>query len=240
MLEPVSPAPQVRLRVGQRGLSIVELLIALAIGLYLCAVGTTLLVSQLHESRSLLIEARLMQDLRTAADLISRDLRRAGYWGAAATGVWTRDETPGSVQVAVNPYAALSPSASASTDAVSFRYSRDARENNAVDTNEQFGFRLRRNVIEMQLGSGNWQALTDANTLSISEFVVTPTVQDIPLTKLCALPCPTGSSARCPPRQQVRSLAVLITGRSATNTAVVRSVRVAVRVRNDALSGSCA
>ena len=236
----MSPAPRRTRHFGQLGFSIVELLIAVAIGLFLSAIGTTLLVNQLHESRSLLIEARLMQDLRTAADLISRDLRRAGYWGAAATGVWTRDEMPGSARVATNPYTALSPSTSASTDAVSFRYSRDARENNAVDTNEQFGFRLRRNVIEMQLGSGNWQALTDANTLSISAFSVTPTVQEIPLTNLCALACPTGSSGRCPPRQWVRSLAVLITGRSTTHASVVRSVRIAVRVRNDALSGSCA
>ena len=210
----MSSAPRLTRRLGQRGFSIVELLIAVAIGLFLSAVGTTLLVNQLHESRSLLVEARLMQDLRTAADLISRDLRRAGYWGAAATGVWTRDETPGTVQMATNPYAALSPSASATTDAVSFRYSRDAIENNAVDANEQFGFRLRRNVIEMQLGSGNWQALTDANMLSISTFSVTPTVQEIPLTNLCA--------------------------RSTIYASVVRSVRIAVRVRNDALSGSCA
>jgi len=230
-------APRLTRHVAQGGFSIVELLIALAIGLFLSAVGTTLLVSQLHESRSLLIEARLMQDLRTAADLVSRDLRRAGYWGAAATGIWTRDETPGSVQVAINPYAAISPSASA--DAVSFRYSRDVRENNVVDTNEQFGFRLRRNVIEMQLGSGNWQALTDANTLSISAFTVTPTTQEIPLTNLCTLACPAGSS-RCPPRQLVRSLALLITGRSTTHSSVVRSVRMAVRVRNDALIGGCA
>ena len=238
----MSSAPRLTRHLGQRGFSIVELLIAVAIGLFLSAVGTTLLVNQLHESRSLLVEARLMQDLRTAADLISRDLRRAGYWGAAATGVWTRDETPGSGPVAANPYTALSPSASTSisTDAVSFRYSRDAIENNAVDANEQFGFRLRRNVIEMQLGSGNWQALTDANMLSISTFSVTPTVQEIPLTNLCALACPAGSSSRCPPRQLVRSLAVLITGRSTIYASVVRSVRIAVRVRNDALSGSCA
>ena len=239
----MSAAPQVTGPIGQRGFSIVELLIAMAIGLFLSAVGTTLLVSQLHESKSLLTEARLMQDLRTAADLISRDLRRAGYWGAAATGVWTRDEPPGGAQVVSNPYADFSPgtsiSTSASTDAVTFSYSRDARENNAVDTNEQFGFRLRRNVIEMQLGSGNWQALTDANTISISAFSVTPSLQEIPLTNLCALACPTGSSY-CPPRQLVRSLAVSITGRSTTNATVVRNVRIAVRVRNDALSGSCA
>ena len=235
----MSAAPQVTGHIGQRGLSIVELLIAMAIGLFLSAVGTTLLVSQLHESKSLLVEARLMQDLRTAADLIARDLRRAGYWGAAATGVWTRDETSGGAQVVSNPYTDFSPDTSTSTDAVTFRYSRDARENNAVDANEQFGFRLRRNVIELQLGSGNWQALTDANTISISAFSVTPSLQEIPLTNLCALACPTGSG-HCPPRQLVRSLAVSITGRSTTNATVVRNVRIAVRVRNDALSGSCA
>ena len=235
----MSAAPQVTGHIGQRGFSIVELLIAMAIGLFLSAVGTTLLVSQLHESKSLLVEARLMQDLRTAADLIARDLRRAGYWGAAATGVWTRDETSGGAQVVSNPYTDFSPDTSTSTDAVTFRYSRDARENNAVDANEQFGFRLRRNVIELQLGSGNWQALTDANTISISAFSVTPSLQEIPLTNLCALACPTGSG-HCPPRQLVRSLAVSITGRSTTNATVVRSVRIAVRVRNDALSGSCA
>ena len=228
-----------RRRLTQRGLSLVELLVGVAIALFIAATGATLLAGNLRENRNLLLEARLMQDLRTATDVISRDLRRAGYWGAASDGVWTAAAAASGV--AANPYVALSPGAAAS-DAVSFRYSRDAVENNLVDSNEQFGFRLRNRVIEMLLGAGNWQALTDANTLSISEFVVIPTVQEVPLTNLCALACTTGStsSSRCPPLQQVRSLAVLITGRSTTNTSVVRSVRIAVRVRNDALSGSCA
>ena len=38
------------------------------------------------------VEARLMQDLRGAAELVARDLRRAGHWAAAASGVrrWRR------------------------------------------------------------------------------------------------------------------------------------------------------
>ena len=70
-------------------MSIVELLVGLAIGLFIVATGLTLLTGNLRENRSLLLEARLMQDLRTAADLVSRDLRRAGYWGAAVDGVWS-------------------------------------------------------------------------------------------------------------------------------------------------------
>ena len=226
-------AARVAARIAERGLSLVELLVGVAIALFIAAAGSTLLAGNLRESRNLLLEARLMQDLRTATDVISRDLRRAGFWGAATQGVWSADSTG----IAANPYEAVAPG-SAASDAVSFRYSRDSTENNLVDTNEQFGFRLRNRVIEMQLGAGNWQALTDAGTLDITEFSVTPTVQEIDLRGYCTQACPTGSTT-CPPRQQVRSLALVVTGRSTTDTSVVRSLRGNVRLRNDAVSGAC-
>ena len=218
----------------QRGLSMVELLVGVAISLFIAAAGATLLAGNLRENRNLLLEARLMQDLRTAADLVSRDLRRAGYWAGAVEGV--RAAAAGNVTV--NPYAALTPG-SAASDAVSFRYSRDAIENDSVDSNEQFGFRLRSGTIEIQLGAGNWQALTDAGTLKITEFSVTPTVRDISLEGLCANPCPPGGST-CPPHQQVRSLALVITGRLVADPGVTRSVRGQVRLRNDPVIGACA
>jgi type IV pilus assembly protein PilW len=228
-----SRSPVVTASRAQRGLSMVELLVGVAIALFIAAAGATLLAGNLRESRSLLLEARLMQDLRTATDVISRDLRRAGFWGAATDGVWAADATG----VTANPYTALAPG-SAASDAVSFRYSRDTTENNAVDTNEQFGFRLRNRVIEMQLGAANWQALTDAGTLDITEFSVTPTVQEIDLRGACTQPCPVGSTT-CPPRLQVRSLALVVTGRSTTDTSVTRSLHSNVRLRNDLVSGAC-
>jgi prepilin peptidase dependent protein B len=219
--------------VVQSGLSMVELLVGVAIALFIAATGTTLLAGNLRENRSLLLEARITQDLRTAADVIARDLRRAGYWAAATDGVWSATAAP-----AANPYVAFAPTAAAS-DAVSFRYSRDTAENNAVDSNEQFGFRLRAGVVEMQLGAGNWQALTDAGTLTVTTFSVTPTVQEISLQNLCAQPCPSGSVA-CPPRQLVRSLALVLSGRSATDASVTRSLHSSVRLRNDSVVGACA
>ncbi|MDE2092484.1 MAG: hypothetical protein KGI87_01395 [Burkholderiales bacterium] len=221
-------------RRAERGLSMVELLVGTAIALFIAATGATLLAGNLRENRALLLEARLMQDLRSAADMITRDLRRAGYWGAAIGGVWAA----GAASAAANPYTALSPGAAAS-DAVSFHYSRDVNENNAVDGNEQFGFRLRNGAIEMQLGAANWQALTDTGTLRVTAFDVTPTVQDIDLQGYCASACPAGS-ATCPPHQQVRSLAVAITGRLVGDAGVSRSVRSQVRLRNDPVIGACA
>jgi prepilin peptidase dependent protein B len=219
---------------AQHGLSIVELMVGITIALLVAAAGVTLFASQLREHRSLLLEARLMQDLRTAADLVTRDLRRAGYWGAAADGVWAA----GASSVAANPYAAVAPDTAAS-DAASFRYSRDAAENHAVDSHEEFGFRLRRGAIEMQLGAGNWQALTDTGTLIVTQFSVTPTVQQVSLESFCARPCPPAGGA-CPPQQQVRSLAIVVSGRLAGDAAVTRSVRSTVRLRNDAVTGACA
>jgi prepilin peptidase dependent protein B len=219
---------------AQRGLSLIELMIGLAIGLFITVIGGTLLASHVRENRSLLLEARLMQDLRTAADVITRDLRRAGHWGGATSGVWS----VGTTGVITNPYAAVAPD-NAASDAVSFRYSRDTTENNAVDSNEQFGFRLRNGTIEMLLGGSGWQALTDAGTLTVSAFSVTPSVERIDLQGSCSKACPADSTT-CPPQQEVRSLALQISGRSATDANVTRSVRSQVRLRNDSITGACA
>ncbi|MEQ1804906.1 MAG: hypothetical protein ABL900_05970 [Burkholderiaceae bacterium] len=216
-----------------RGISLVELLVGLAVGLFIAAAGVTLMAGNLRENRALMLESRLMQDLRTASDIITRDLRRAGYWAGAVAAV----HVPVGSAVPVNPYAAVAPSAAAS-DAVSFAFSRDATENHSVDSNEHFGFRLRRDVIEMQLGNGNWQSLTDPNTVVVSDFRVVPSAEDIDLSSQCAIPCAAGD-ASCPPRQQVRSLSVSIAGRSSADASVQRSLNSSVRLRNDSVTGSC-
>ena len=220
--------------VRARGLSMVELLIGVAIGLVIAAATATFLAGNLRDNRSLLIESRLMQDLRTAADIITRDLRRSGYWADAAAGVWST----GASGVAPNPYLALSP-ATAASDSASFTYSRDATENNAVDGNEQFGFRLRNGTIEMQLGGGNWQALTDSGSVTVTGFSVAPSAERVTLGEICPASCPLGS-ATCPPRLEVRTLALQLTGRAATDPAVTRSVRSQVRLRSDPVVGACA
>jgi type IV pilus assembly protein PilW len=217
----------------QRGLTLVGLMIGMALGLFVVACAAALLVTRIREHRALLIESRLMQDLRTSTDLVARDLRRAGYWGDATAAIaWA-----GAGGVIANPYAAVSPGAAAS-DAVSLAYSRDAVENEMVDSNEQFGFQLRHGVIRMQLGHGNWQALTDADTMQVTTFSITPEVQEIPLQDFCDKPCPSGT-ANCPPLQQVRSFAVVITGQATADSSVVRSVRSQARLRNDRIVGAC-
>src|SRR5439155_8526215 len=130
MLGPVSAHPMSTPR-RQRGLSLIELMIALVLGLFIVGSASTLLVSYLGEHRAALIESRLMQDLRASADLVTRDLRRAGYWGTSGAALWH----PGMSTVLANPYTAVAPAAAAS-DAVSFRFSRASNETGTVASNE--------------------------------------------------------------------------------------------------------
>ena len=218
-----------------RGTTLVELLVGLAIGLVVVAGAATLLARQLREQRALLAATRLTQDLRNAADLVARDLRRSGYWGDAAAGVWSHGAAP-----LANPYAAITPAAAAS-DTLRFSYSRDAVEDQAVGDDERTGFRLHDHAVEARLGD-HWQALTDASTLVVTAFELVPAVDDIDLSALCPRPCDAASAlaGTCPPRQQVRRVTVRIAGHAADEARPTRSVQAQVRLRNDAIAGACA
>lgn len=219
-------------RAGQVGLSMVELLVGCAVALIVAAAAASVLAVQLRESRLLLAGTRLDQDLRSAAGIVARDLRRAGYWGRAEAGV-----ALGDAAVVANPYGPASAAAAAS-DAVRLSYSHDTTENGVLDDAEQVGFRLHAGALQIQLGAANWQTLTDVGTLVVTSFVVTPRSETVSLEAFCALPCAVGSTT-CPPRQQVRSFEVALTARAAIDARIVRSLRTGVRVRNDAVIGSC-
>jgi type IV pilus assembly protein PilW len=215
----------------QLGLTLIELMVGIALALLIAAAATLLLSSNIGENRRLLLEARLTQDLRSAADLITRQMRRAGHWGAASTlGLWSAG-----ANALPNPYAAFTPDAG-TADTIALRYSQDGSENNTVDDNEQVGFRLRSGVLEAQLGNRNWQALTDASTLVVTLFRLQPRVQTVTLEATCAC----AGLAPCAPLQvQVRSVEIEIGARATNEASVLRTVRSTVRLRNDHISGGC-
>ncbi len=217
----------------QRGLSLVELMIGLAIGLFITAAGFSVLVGQWRDHRSATAAMRLMQDLRSASDVITRDLRRAGHWADPSVAM-AASAASGAV---ANPYVTFAP-ASAASDAARFAYSRDVVENRLLDGNEQFGLRLRNGVIELLLGAGNWQALTDAGTLQVTAFSVLPSTQTVSLLEHCGRPCPAGAAA-CDARLVLRSLVVSITARATDDASLVRQLTSQVRIRNDGVIGAC-
>lgn len=216
----------------QRGISLVELLVGVTVGMFVVAGAAVLMSSQLGENRRLVLETQVQQDLRAAADIVVRDLRRAGHWTEAHRGL----VPAGAASAASNPYASVATDgANGAGSEVTYAYARTAAENGAVEASEQGGFRLQGQTIQMLLG-GNWQALTDVNTLQVTQFQVNINTQTLALP--CAVPCPAGS-ATCPPQQLMRDVTVAITGRAAHDAAVQRSVRSHARLRNDEVSGAC-
>lgn len=218
-------------------MSIVEFLVGIAIGLFILAGASAMFVNNSVNSRRLLMEARINQDLRATMDLLTRDLRRGAYWGNALAGTLAVGSTS---TTAVNPYAVVTPTGSTRLD---YAYSRDATENDALDTGtEQFGFKLNTtdHAIQMNIG-GTWQTLTNTDILTIPDngFTITPTETTIDIRAACAKPCIDTVSAPTCPRVQVRTYNVVLTGISKKDSAVSRTLRSQVRVRNDATLGSC-
>ncbi len=224
-------SPAMRRAPMVRGLSLVELMVGLVVSLIVVGGAISMMVRMQTTTWRLLYETRLNQDLRAAADVVVRDLRRGGFWGNAIQG--TLAVGAGST-VAQNPYAALSNS---SSDGVSYRFSRDAIENNALDDAERFGFRLRDGVLQMQTSNNVWQDLTDDKNLLVTALTITPTLTTLALGSICSKPCAAGTP-NCP-ASTVRSLAVILTGQAVRNSAVVRSINLTVRLRNDESAGQC-
>ena len=156
----------------QRGLSIVEMLVGIAVGLFIVAGTTKLFVDYLGSNRNLLLETRVNQDLRAAADLVVRDLRRASYWRNSTTGISTNPTIP----PVANPYAAVA----YASGALTYSYDKDG-VNGINATTEDFG--VRRDVVSgkgvLQLRTaGGWQTITDPGTLDIpasAPDLITPT-----------------------------------------------------------------
>ena len=228
---------------ARRGASLVELMIGLAVGLFVVVGGLSMFAFFTHDNRLLLQETRIAQDLRAAADLVARDLRRAGYWDASTSGIWSTGMTGTPPQ---NAYAMMAGSAcsSATLDAKSpagsstaplsaLCYAIAQDTNNTIDTGDRFGFELDGGVIYYVLG-GNRQALTDPKTITITHLDIIPTSQVLPAASFCSKTC----TSNCP-EVVVREFEILIRGQLPGDASVSRFLRSNVRVRNDYLGGQC-
>ena len=227
-----------------RGLSIVELMIGIAIGLFIVAGATLMLTTQLGDNRRLLLEAQIQQDMRAAADMISRDIRRAGYWAQSYRQVWP---VAGAL---TNPYNRIEPGGvSLATDALEYDRSTgeeggrsSGTDDNLVDAEanrprERVGFRLstRPNepkTIDYQVGAGNWQALTDKEVLDVTLFRLDITVRNVPVPCGAGLQCPVLGPGGCLLVLTYRDVTINITARAVHEFAVQRALRDNVRLRN--------
>ncbi len=234
------------------GLTLVELLVALAIGLLVLGAAATLLLDQLDRQRRRLADVRLTLSLHHAADLAVRELRRAGHWGRADDG-WPAGDDPAASHPD-NPHATLIPDA-ASTASPAWSYGRastdhpDLRDDRARDADEVGALRLNASTRALDLrltgpalapGSGDtWQPLTDPARLRVTHWLVTRRDLRIDLLDTCARTVCAAGDPSCPPQRLVRRLQIDLSGHDPLDPALTRHVRRLVRVRHDELRGRC-
>jgi type IV pilus assembly protein PilW len=215
-------------RAAHSGLSIVELLVGIAVGMFVLAGAAMVATNQLVDNKRMLLETQVQQDMRAAMDIIVRDIRRSGYTSKAALLIQPveaklaplPDYKPAGVMDASKP--------------LLYSYAKNDGLAAASEDNKR-GFRLNAKRIEALLGNGGYQALTDPNVVEITDFKAG--AADVTATKtwlpVCATPpCP---STNCPDGQYIttRNIDLEMTGKAVHDSSVQRTIRATVRVRND-------
>jgi len=172
----------------QHGVTLIELMVASALGLVAMAAVLTAYETTLRHSTAQLNTAHLNQQLRGLLHLISTDIRRAGYWRADVT-TQSASENPFSkgmrkLQVAAFP-------GEKNDSCITLAYDLDGDglagigqcdhgrcpKGTDSDNNEQFGFRLRNLSIQSRYGGsklscdgGHWQTMNDSD-VEITELL---------------------------------------------------------------------
>ncbi len=157
-------------RAGQRGFSLIELMVALTLGLLILAGLASLYAEVVRANVAVLKTAHLEQTLWSLMGLIADDARRAGYWSRAGLAL---DGT------GVNGYARIHVPAD---DCLLYSYDEDRDDpDGAPDPEDQHGFRLSGAGLQIktsdescggttcaECGSGTWWLMNDPAGIHIT------------------------------------------------------------------------
>jgi len=159
----------------QQGLSLIELMVAMVVGLLIIAAAGTSYVVSSRSSRDTINAARLNMELRGAMGIMVDEIRRAGATSNIATAGVNNPFT--------NQAAGARTDLTATGTCLEFTY--DSNGNGAVDGDEYLGFRIGNNgAIQMRTAgitndcgsdtNENWSTLTDPNTVTVQSVGVLP------------------------------------------------------------------
>lgn len=201
----------------QRGFSLVEMMIALVLGMIIIGSAMGVYIGVFAGNSSQMRMARLNGDLRIVMMQITRDLRRAAHHS------WTFEELAGGNYL-VNPQ----PAPVIGADSAEIGY--DENASGAVDTAELYAFRWAdtngdgaKDTIQERIGAGTWSNLTDPAVIRITNFAITDHSPG-PVN-------PAGAVAAV----TVPVYSVVIEGSLVRDASVTREMRETVRVRNPIL-----
>jgi type II secretory pathway pseudopilin PulG len=217
-------------RNGQSGMSIVELMVGIAVGLMVTAAATLLMSGQLVENRRLVTETQMQQDLRAATDIMTREVRRSGsdteililstIWYPGRTDEVTRN--------------ASAEGLATSAGQVDYAYNPEK----PGSSGGPYAYRKVGSLLRADLaGNSSWQDLTDANIMNVTAF--TPQILVEPTLASVVLPCPKlcpGGGIACWPTVNVRLVTMAVTAEAKRDATVQRAISSASRIRSDRIA----
>ncbi len=234
----------------QRGFSLVELLIGLAVGMIILAgavtVFTRISLSGLENTRAI----RLNQQMRATLDFIHRDLQRAGYVkaydpnNAANVASWAVVDADGNFTGRAAMAATIGQFGAITIAAGCIAYSYDENKDGILDGlgAESFGFRLNAGAVQSGTnvdcaGAGNWGGIS-SDEVTITALTFTEDAGDSILYEVIGddvdgdaddfADC--GADETCLHR---RKILVVLSGELASDSDVKVELRDSIRIKND-------
>lgn len=209
------------------GFTFTELMVALAINSILFAAITTIFLSNLNHYHDMINKTRLDQEMQIAMNLMSRDIRRAGYWGNAYTDLNSTMNN--------NPFVASGTDLTTGLAGACILLTYDRNSDGSVAgvsstiNDEHYGYRLNGTTLQgrppgaaydCSAAASSWDNMTDPGVVEITALsftINTSTVTVGPGTKGLA----------------IRSVTINMTGRLANDTSVTETLTNTIKVRND-------
>ncbi|WP_374088577.1 prepilin-type N-terminal cleavage/methylation domain-containing protein [Methylomicrobium lacus] len=203
---------------GQQGITLLELLISMLIGLFILGLVVGLFASMIKSDSDNIKAIQLNQELRSVMSLITRDLRRAGSNRNAAVNAAVSPTNPfseGSARLTISPN-----DQGVAKSCVTYAYDSTATFG-TIQATELYGFRLDsdNHTVETR-ASGNacddsgWTDLTDSTLVNISGLTFDEsTVSEAGIT--------------------VRQITITLSGNLVRDANVSRTITETVKLRND-------
>jgi len=166
----------------QAGFTLVEMMVGIVVGLVVLWGMSTVYVNSARSSRTTTTADQLNQDLRAVMDIMVSDIRRAGYWDVAPTGV-----NPFTVRApAPTTDIQISNTGTADADCILYSYDATYKPGNTVGVVDGgldfFGFQLANGVVQTldpaanlantstACASTQWQNLTDERAINVTRL----------------------------------------------------------------------
>jgi len=204
-----------------KGFTIIELMIAMVLGLTLVAGVFTVYTGTIQTSSNFVSYAKLDQETRAIMELITREVRRAGYDGTTPAGSTT--------DFGINED---------TSSCLLYSYDMGSPPDGALQLSEQFGFKLTSGAVQFgnnatSCVTGTWSNINDTNLVEVSNLNFT-------LNRLCfnlnnGSDCIAIAAASSDNIVYKYQLDVSITANLKDDASVTRSLNSTLRLHNDIL-----